>query len=144
MIKYLLAILSSFLCISIYSQEEVIETATLTIEVTDIETTEGFIQIGLYNDPELFPKVNQQYKVAYFKIHALSESYTFENLDLGKYAVAIYHDLNSDKICNQNILGIPKEEYGFSNNIRPFLSAPSFKSCQIQVEGNQTISIKLE
>jgi uncharacterized protein (DUF2141 family) len=32
-----------------------------------------------------------------------------------------------------NFLGMPTEGYAFSNDIRPFLSAPSFDSCAFDV-----------
>ncbi|MEO5910876.1 MAG: DUF2141 domain-containing protein, partial [Pelobium sp.] len=68
---------------------------------------------------------------------------TIKDLKKGDYAVALYHDLNSDKICNLSFLGIPKEMYGFSNNVKPKLSAPAFSDCKFSVNSNSTISINL-
>ena len=41
----------------------------------------------------------------------------FENLKPGKYAVSVLHDANKNKDLDKNKLGIPKEGFGFSNNV---------------------------
>lgn len=119
------------------------QTFKLTIIISGLKTKDGRIEIGIYNKKEDFPKVNKQYKL--FKINAenFSGSYTVSNLPKGEYAVAIFHDKNADGICNTNLLGIPREAYGFSNNIKPVFSAPSFNDCKIALNSDMTIPIKL-
>lgn len=46
----------------------------------------------------------------------------------GAYALFVFHDANANGEVDTGLLGIPKEGFGFSNNVRPHLSAPSFKS----------------
>ena len=58
-------------------------------------------------------------------------------------AFFLYHDENSDGICNRNMLGSPKEGYGFSNNIKPKPSAPSFKDCKFSLTENTVLDIAL-
>jgi len=79
----------------------------------------------------------------YIDANGFSGIYTFKDLPDGEYAVAIFHDKNSDKICNTNFLGIPKEGYGFSKNFKPRLSSPSFNDCKIDLNSNMSITIKL-
>jgi uncharacterized protein (DUF2141 family) len=43
-------------------------------------------------------------------------SITFNNLDAGSYAVAIYHDRNNDELLNRGTFDLPLEGYGFSND----------------------------
>jgi len=61
----------------------------------------------------------------------------------GEYAIALYHDENNNGKCDRNFFGIPKEGFAFSNNVKPFLSAPSFKSCKFSVPQRKKISITL-
>jgi len=61
----------------------------------------------------------------------------------GTYAIALYHDENDNNRCDRNFLGIPREGFGFSNNIKPYFSAPSFKACKFYVSRNRRISISL-
>jgi uncharacterized protein (DUF2141 family) len=51
----------------------------------------------------------------------------------GQYAVVVIHDENSNMKLDRNFLGIPKEGFGFSNNPRVILSAPSFQSAAAPV-----------
>ena len=116
----------------------------LNVKITNIKEVKGHIEIGVYNNPELFPKVDKQYKVFYIKVTASNMNYTIKGLKHGQYALAIFHDLNSDTICNRNIMGIPTEKYGFSNNVRPFLSAPSFEDAAINLNSKKSIVIQLD
>ena len=114
----------------------------LTIVVSNIKSIKGKIEIALYNSPETFPKDNQEFKSKSVLVKSDSVRCTFI-VDTGYFAVALYHDGNSNNICDANILGIPKESYGFSNDIKPFLSAPSFSSTKFLVRNDTIIHIKL-
>jgi uncharacterized protein (DUF2141 family) len=117
---------------------------SLTVKVTNIKSSKGVIEVGLYKDPEKFPKVGQTYKKIRVKPKSdLTFTYTFENLPQGKYAFALYHDVNANAECDRNFLGIPTEAYGFSNNIVPKFSAPSFSECATYLDKNKVQSVKL-
>src|ERR1700722_8812194 len=61
----------------------------------------------------------------------------------GRYALVMFHDANADGDLNVGPLG-PKEGYGFSNNVRPFLAPPSLQSTLFSVgPGDTRISIRL-
>lgn len=112
------------------------------ITVSNIKTVKGNIEIGIYNNPKSFPNKGKQYKVITKKVTGKKMSF-FIDLKEGEYSIATYHDKNSDKKCNLNFLGIPKEAYGFSKNFKPVFSKPSFKDCKIIIKENTTIHIKL-
>jgi uncharacterized protein (DUF2141 family) len=131
------------ICLAFWSQNLYPQKYDLTITVSGIESTDGGIQIGLYNNRESFPLVDGQYKLFYFDVKEFSGDFTIKDLPGGEYAVAIFHDKNSDKICNTNFLGIPKEGFGFSKNFKPRLSSPDFKDCKIDLYSNMSITIKL-
>ena len=118
-------------------------TADLTVQISNIKNNNGLVQLGLYNDASKFPKVGETYKMVRVRTKGNQSFYTFKNLPLGKYALAIYHDENANKICDTNFFGIPKEAYAFSNGIRPRFSAPSFQSCSFMVNSDKSIKIKL-
>ena len=117
--------------------------ADLTVQISNIKNNNGLVQLGLYNDASKFPKVGETYKMVRVRTKGNQSFYTFKNLPLGKYALAIYHDENANKICDTNLFGIPKEAYAFSNGIRPRFSAPSFQSCSFMVNSDKSIKIKL-
>ena len=136
--KYIVIIWFALWGQSLYPQ-----TCDLSVSITNLKSTEGGIQIGLYNTKESFPLVDKQYRLFYIDTIKFSGIYTFKDLPKGEYAIAIFHDENSDRICNTNFLGIPKEGYGFSKNFKPRLSSPTFSDCKIDLNNNMSVTIKL-
>lgn len=61
----------------------------------------------------------------------------------GEYAIAAFLDLNKNEKMDKNFIGIPKEQYGFSNNAMGRMSAPSFEQAKFKVSGPTTHDIKL-
>ena len=60
----------------------------------------------------------------------------------GTYGVKIYIDKNNNNKFDFNIIGIPKEQFGFSNDSISLLGPPSFKNASFDVLDNKTIYIK--
>ncbi|MDB5369356.1 MAG: hypothetical protein JWP20_914 [Roseomonas sp.] len=48
----------------------------------------------------------------------------------GEYAVAVYHDEDNDHDFKRNMIGLPAEGYGFSNDAPARLGLPSFDSAR--------------
>lgn len=115
----------------------------LTINIKDITPPEGHIQLAIFNTPEKFPKEGKEFKVIQIPIDGSTVSITIHDLAPGTYAIALYHDLNKDGICNKNILGIPTEGYGFSNNVRPKLRPPRFEKAAFEFKEVLTINISI-
>jgi len=62
----------------------------------------------------------------------------------GTYGVKIYIDKNNNNKFDFNIIGIPKEQFGFSNDAISLLGPPSFKNASFDVLENKTIYIKMK
>jgi uncharacterized protein (DUF2141 family) len=61
----------------------------------------------------------------------------------GHYALVMFQDANADRVLDLGPLG-PKEGYGFSNNVRPFLSAPPLRSALFDAGlGDTHVTIRL-
>ncbi len=62
----------------------------------------------------------------------------------GLYEAVVYQDLNGDGRFNRNVVGVPKEPYGLSNDPPNLLGLPSFRSVQFAVHaGDNTLHIPL-
>jgi uncharacterized protein (DUF2141 family) len=62
----------------------------------------------------------------------------------GTYALVVVHDENMNGKLDTTRLGIPMEGYGFSNDARAFLGAPSFSAASFQYGGqNLELTINL-
>ncbi|MDD2635702.1 MAG: DUF2141 domain-containing protein [Bacteroidales bacterium] len=132
------------LCFLFLSNVVCSQNPQLVIKIQNIEVREGNIRIGVFNTSEKFLKQGSTYKNYLISVKNTTESIIIDDLEKGEYAIMLYHDKNSDGKLNQNIIGIPKEPFGFSNNIKPKLSKPTFEECKFSLNSNRLIHIKLD
>jgi len=121
------------------------QTGTLNVEVSGINDIKGLMSIGLYSNKEGFPDKGKEYRGADVKVTGQTIVYVFKDVPFDTYAIAIFHDINSNTKLDKNFLGIPKEGYAFSNNLfGAFGSPPGFKDASFQITGDKTIKITVE
>jgi uncharacterized protein (DUF2141 family) len=102
--------------------------ADLTIHIDDVKTAEGQLMVAVYNSAGSF----MQSELVSAKIAAAKSDNTavFKHLPAGEYAFAVYHDANSNGKMDRNLLGIPSEDYAFSNNALGKMGPPSFEQAR--------------
>jgi uncharacterized protein (DUF2141 family) len=61
----------------------------------------------------------------------------------GEYAVAVFHDENGNGKMDKNLIGAPKEGYGFSNNPGRKMRPARFDEARFRAESNQSVDVKL-
>jgi uncharacterized protein (DUF2141 family) len=137
------SLILGFFVLFLVSSTESEKHFSITVKIDNIKSVKGIMEVALYKDPSKFPKVGQTHRMARVKVEGKEVTYTFEHLEEDDYAICIYHDVNSNKICDKNFFGIPTEAYAFSNNIRPKLSVPSFEECSTHLDKNKTFVIKM-
>ena len=123
----------------------------LTINLSG-QTKEGVLSLAIYNNAEAFNysvKGEKRSEEGIFSgietFIEIKESHEFSiDLPEGIYAIALFVDANKNLKIDKNFLGIPKEQFGFSNNAMGKLSAPSFEQAKFRVEGNTVQNIKLK
>lgn len=68
----------------------------------------------------------------------------FQDVPEGDYAVSVLHDLNDNKKMDENLVGIPKEGFGFSNDAMGAFGPPTFRQCEFPVKkGSITTGVRL-
>jgi uncharacterized protein (DUF2141 family) len=120
-------------------------TATLRIEVTNLRRQKGQILFGVFRSADGFPAdgdkaVDWQIKPA----DADTVVFTAE-LPPGEYGATVLHDENMNAKMDRNLIGIPREGYGVTNNPKPRRRAATFKESlfTLPAEGaTLTISIQ--
>jgi len=123
----------------------------LTINISG-QTKAGILNLAIYDNAEAYDrsvKGEGRSEGGFFSgidsFIELKESHEFViNLPEGIYAIALFIDANKNMKIDKNFLGIPKEQYGFSNNAMGKLSGPSFEQAKFQVKGNSIQNIKLK
>ena len=116
---------------------------SLTVEVTNVSGHKGSVAIGLYNNAKTFGNMSRLYKGARLTIRGERVVYTFKHVPKGTYAVSVMHDANNNKTLDKNVFGVPKEGYGFSNNVRHTLRAASFGEAKFSLTDHKKITIRM-
>ena len=126
-----------FVCSELFSGE-------IKIFVSNIEEKMGTIHYGVYNNSRLFPDESGKILGGYEEVSkVIDNGLLIDNLEESNYAIAIFHDKNSNNKFD-TFLSIPKEKYGFSNNARVFLGPPKFEDASIFVGQNSIVEIMIE
>lgn len=98
----------------------------INVSIINLRNNKGHVLISLFKDCEGYPdKPEKAFRKIRVDIKDQSASYVFSHLPAGNYAIAILHDENDDLKMNTNFFGIPKEGYGFSNNVMGTFGPPS-------------------
>jgi uncharacterized protein (DUF2141 family) len=121
-----------------------VKTHKLSIHISGISKIKGSLFIAIFRATDDFPVFGKQFKGIVKEVEGKSQNYNFDDLPEGEYALAIYQDENRNKILDKNLLGIPTEIYGFSNNARRTFSAPSFQEAKFKLNKDlqQTVFLK--
>lgn len=121
-----------------------VKTHKLYIHISGISKIKGSLFIAIFRATDDFPVFGKQFKGIVKEVEGKSQNYNFDDLPEGEYALAIYQDENRNKILDKNLLGIPTEIYGFSNNARRNFSAPSFQEAKFKLNKDlqQTVFLK--
>lgn len=118
-------------------------TVELKIDFKGIETDSGTVRIGVYTKDTPFPVYKKQYKALIVPVKGKSAQGVIRLPAGEKYAIAAYHDKNSNEKMDKNMFGVPEELYGFSRDARATFSAPSFDEAAFVLDKPMQISIQL-
>ncbi len=116
-------------------------TYSLAVEVDNLHNASGQVFIALFDSKKNYPKKAKDYAIV--KISEGKAKHIFSDLPVGVYAVSTFHDANSNKKLDVNSLGMPKENYGFSNNADARFGPPSFKKAALSLDRDMSIVIHL-
>jgi uncharacterized protein (DUF2141 family) len=119
-------------------------TGILTIIVTGLENDDGEVLIAVSNSRENYEGNDSVFVGVNVKIENKKTEYIFEELPFGEYAIKLFHDENMDGELDSNFLGIPTEDYGFSNNARGTFGPADYDDAKFlfdQTEMTMNISV---
>lgn len=136
-----IACLSLFL-FSVFAHAEVV-----SVKISNLGQESGQIALAVFNDPDDFPGRSNKAVVTKFVTLKGGESDLVVDLEVspGRYAIASYLDKNKNQKLDTNMVGAPKERFGFSQNPKINFSAPNFEECAFDVFAGRksTQSIRL-
>jgi uncharacterized protein (DUF2141 family) len=100
----------------------------LYLTISGIKEVKGKLGLLVFNKEEGFPE-NPERAILELEVivTATEMRVSLGTLPYGEYAIALVHDKNANKMLDKNLLGIPKEPFGFSNNRSILRGIPNFK-----------------
>ncbi len=134
--QVVLVILS--LLASLFSQSISLQ-ASLTVNITNLRNNKGHVLISLFKEGAGYPdEPEKAFRKEKLEIRDKKAIHVFTGLPAGEYAIAILHDENDDLKMNKTWLGLPKEGYGFSNNVTGTFGPPSYSKAKFSVVTSRT------
>ena len=121
------------------------EPRSVRITVLNVSSNEGSVLINLFLTEDGFPYDNNK---AFFakaipavegQVHA-----TVVDVPPGLFAISAFHDADDDRELTTGLLGIPVEDYGFSNSARDTFGPPSFSEAAVDFGREERIEVQVE
>lgn len=116
----------------------------ITVNVSNVRSNSGSILLSIFNSDKGWPDdLSVTLKQVIFPVKDKKAHYVFDNMPAGTYAIAIMFDENGNNEMDYSFLHLPKEGYGFSNNVMGTFGPPSFKAAAFKVADDTSVAIKL-
>lgn len=111
----------------------------IVVEIVDLRSDDGKVLCALFGSSEGWPgDYEQAAGGAFSRIQGRRATCTFEDIPAGQYAVAMFHDEDDSDSMRRSLIGIPREGYGFSNNVGPrAFGPPRFRSAAFRFDGTR-------
>ena len=116
----------------------------LEVVVSGVESSEGKVLVAVYKEADSFPKFERVFRNGAAPAETGNTKVVIEDLPPGEYALAVFHDENGNDALDKNMLGFPKEAYGFSMARTRAFGPPSFEDCAVVLREDMTLTIPLE
>ncbi|SDX32209.1 hypothetical protein SAMN05444411_104206 [Lutibacter oricola] len=116
------------------SNSKLVEGQTIKVTVTNALSDKGTINFGLHSN-KTFMKA-EAIKAKSSKVVNGISTVIFENVPAGEYAIICFHDENENGRMDFEVNGMPKENYGTSNNPMSF-GPPQFEPSKFEVKNEE-------
>ena len=116
----------------------------ILVRVQELRSSDGLVTVELFNDnPEGF--IKKLGRLERIRVNAVDgeAKACFLAPGPGTYAVALYHDENGNKKFDRNLIGIPTEGFGFSNNPGIAFGPPDHAEAAFDI-GNDPVELQIK
>lgn len=118
------------------------DSASLTVQVTDIADKTGAVVMAVYDTAEAFDGGGQPVKAARIDVTGADVTVSFDDLSQGLFAIKLYHDANGNGQLDTNLMGLPIEGYGFSGD-GEHVGPPTFDAASFTIDAGSENAIAI-
>jgi uncharacterized protein (DUF2141 family) len=116
-------LLVSGLCLS-----GLLHAAELQVRVETVDASGGQLLLAVFANEEAWKEHRLPVAQAHIAAQPGAQEQRFD-LPPGRYAVSVIHDSNGNSTLDTNFIGIPTEQYGYSNNPPLRMRMATFEEC---------------
>lgn len=110
--------------------------------VENIKKVKGTLKYSLSNSSKEFGSkkaVESSFKRDSVKVTGKKMKIILDGIPHGNYAVSVFHDENDNDNLDLDLLDVPIEGFGHSNNPKTQKRAPSFNEAKFQLRSNEKL-----
>jgi uncharacterized protein (DUF2141 family) len=119
------------------------EMGRITVEIIGAkDNSKPTLICFIFNSKETFLKESKALQILNASVGGNGTNCEFSVPMNKEYAIAVLQDENANRVLDKNILGVPKEGWGTSNNVTHTFKSPEFDESKILLK-EKLITIKL-
>ena len=111
----------------------------LEIRIGGVSDGGGRVMVALFDAAERFMDAETQTAALMLPARKGVVRAVIGDLPAGIYAISVYHDANGNQALDTNLLGMPREGYGFSNDARGIAGPPSFQAAAFEIGADPAV-----
>jgi len=116
----------------------------MVLQFNELESQKGQLYVAVYKSEQTFMQPDEHIWAGVYTLDKFNGTIKVQDLPYGQYAVAVFQDMNGNEKLDTNVFGVPKEPYGFSNNLRIKWRKPRFDEAQVRfAEDGQVVQVQL-
>lgn len=150
LLKYIFALVYGIIFLFVplnYSHdvEDPVELGSLIVRITGFASDEGECWFALDNSKEIYESDDSVFIGKIVPVINNEVIVKIDSLKYGNYAIKVFHDENSNGELDSNFLGMPTEDYGFSNNASSWFGPPRWEKANFLFNKKEmTIEISID
>jgi uncharacterized protein (DUF2141 family) len=113
-----------------------------TIIITNVEHSDGYIDVKIYDNKKNFLKEDLAQEIVRKKAVKGQMVVPLSKIHEGQIAIVVYHDEDGNGEMKTGLFWRPKEGYAFSNNYKP-KGPPKFSKTSIELIHGKPVEIEL-
>ena len=117
--------------------------ADLAVTVDGIQSREGQLMVAIVDGEDAFNGQRPPVLSLLLPPGADAVSFSTDALIPGDYGVRVMHDENGNGEMDENLVGMPVEPWGFSNNATGSFGPPAWEDVRFTLDGATQIRIDL-
>jgi uncharacterized protein (DUF2141 family) len=110
---------------------------TITVQLTGFENDRGPVKLCVCRSEDEYTGKKKEFCTASTELKNRKAEWVFENMPYGTYSIKAFHDKNENNVLDKDFLGMPTEQYGFSNNARGQFGPPPFAKTAFTLDSRQ-------